>query len=727
LYSPETKNAVNGGAPAIEAIMRSAQLYADHAFHNSGISARVEVITKEHSVLRRTDVATLLSDVVGAIDEKTFAQTKKPSAEIWSAISAIRDEQQASIVALLTDIDNGNHGQASVIPQPPRLDASSLTHATLAIAITSRTATTALLAHELGHLLGGMHDRFTQPKLPDHFDPKYDYVRGYVPTDGSFTTIMGYDHNDRPYVPAYSAADRTLNGKALGIPFGQPNAADAARFFRLSTRIVANYRGPNTPRWSPVDLQLAVDPPVGGTVTPSALPPYPEGTIVSVSAMPRDNGSGLYKFSHWTLDGANTGTTPTTLVRMDRPHSLIAHFVAGAGQFTFKVDQPPVDANLSIKLTPPGPVYAPGTNVTATLIGPAAKEMISQWLIDGQPAGNSDLIRLHATGNHDISIRIRSARTFLTFLHQESNFLIDINTTRSFSVRVFDQANTQSPNQWIVFSHTGPAGCKLESPVRVQSDAQGHASIVLHTGVVDGNIQITAKLENSDALEAVLNFTIPKIWIDTVSPADRGIFPETPPIALGVIVRELGRPMKGIPIKFSIPDVPFVEGELTLFETETDEHGVAQTAFKHNVNGTGPVGGDSFALHAEVRLPGGTQIIKFPTYYLVTKRMLAFIGEADRTIRIGKISPKMSIIVQDFLEKGGMVTGEGVKIYLSLSNGGTGISLEANTAITDSRGETLVNLQPATCNLQPATGTGVATLIAATEHAKNATFTIHVI
>ena len=407
LYSTGTKNAIQGGAQAIDTIMAHAQHQTNEVFHNSGIYARVEITTQELPILLHDSVDPMLNDVVGPPvrdNAGVHIGRNNPRQAAWDAVTAARDKAQASVVALLTNLGSSGSGVASAIPEPPRFDKSDLRYATFAIQIISSNPGYTF-AHELGHLLGGKHD-YADVQFSGG-DPKYDYVRGYKFSNKTHVgiTMMCYENASKGefYVPAYSAADRKWDGHRLGIPVGQIDAADTAHFFRLSTQVVANYRGSGTPRWNPVQLELAVSPPFGGTLTPSALGPYPQGSSVRISPTPRAS----HQFSHWVLDGKNAGADPTIMVKMDHTHALTAHFVAGQGSYILEVTPPPVSSGLKILLHPPGGAYAPGTDVTVQLEGTDSGLKLEYWLLDENPIGQIRYVHIHMDRNHSIKVKLK--------------------------------------------------------------------------------------------------------------------------------------------------------------------------------------------------------------------------------------------------------------------------------------------------------------------------------
>lgn len=721
LYPPATKKAIIGGAKAIEAIMASAQLYANQGFHNSGILARVEITVQEHPVLIHAEVEALLEDVVG---NRNAGVKTKPRLEAWNAVSAARDNAQASVVALLTDIGTtGTIGIASAMPRPPRLDASDLSRATFAMTLSSEFSATQVLVHELGHLLGAWHDR-TQGPAPSG-SPMYDHVRGYVPADRSFVTIMGYARKDMHYVPAFSASDRQYNGKSLGIPFGQPDAADAASFLRGSVHVVARYRGEKGPPWTPVDLQFDVKPPLGGTVTLSSLPPYPKGTIVNAKAISRADKQGKYQFSHWALDGKNVGSAPMVLVHMDEGHTLTAEFIAADGQFTLTVEQPPIESGLQIELNPPGPVFSSKARVSATLIDSdtsrsnsmrriIGNRLIDHWLIDGKlAAGDRATLSLVVNANHKISVKTWSEKYFLEHVASHDSSIIEGNSTQKVTVLVVDRAGKPISNQHVSFSLIAPTGCKIVGDARVTTDEAGRASIMIHTGQVEGAIRLTATLESSQLSPLLFKWNLPRFLIAAITPQDVYVFPDNQPIPLEVQVREFGRPAKDISIAVDIDEAP--EGIVLSHErAKTDERGFLKAVLNHTSKSF-----DSFEVRFKLQSEVTPVAVKFNIGFLQKRIIDVPRKQLKQVISVGHL-PEVSLQVMNV--KSGSdkeLEPSNAEVYLQLSSGTTGLYLKHDRFTPDIQG--LVSPIFGT-----PTGIGVATLTAHVDHAAPLIITIRV-
>jgi hypothetical protein len=98
--------------------------------------------------------------------------------------------------------------------------------------------------HELGHNLGCQHDRANASSIPI-----YPYSYGYQDPDRVFRTVMAYDcvYPGCPRIPYFSNPDLTYLGRPVGIPEGDPKAADNARTINSTRAAMAAYRASVTP------------------------------------------------------------------------------------------------------------------------------------------------------------------------------------------------------------------------------------------------------------------------------------------------------------------------------------------------------------------------------------------------------------------------------------------------------------------------------------------------
>jgi hypothetical protein len=392
----------------------SAQALVNKAFSVSKIDAKVEYLTPVLIPEITTD------DLYVAI--KQLQTTKNQDTPMYMALDKARDNAKADIVALLfqdsSPSQDGVVGMGTTIPEPASYDASDLTKACFACQMGDPVA----MAHELGHLLGGKHDRVTMP-WDASLKPEYDYARGYISENDTFITIMGYEgaiNNVNGHaipllqIPAFSSADSIWQGEKLGIPEGLADAADNATYFRQTIPVIASYRGDGTRVWGDIPLTVAAEPTLGGYINVDMLGPYIKGSSITVSAVPRVG----YHFVHWTLDGRDTVTLPTLHLLMDEPHTLVAHFADTDVRYQLSFASEPV-SNVVFTASPEGP-YLPGTHVTLTAsVTVDAKEepfRFIGWIVDDegltdplsiitQPFNNqSQPLKLKVEKNHTVKV-----------------------------------------------------------------------------------------------------------------------------------------------------------------------------------------------------------------------------------------------------------------------------------------------------------------------------------
>ncbi|WP_157768612.1 InlB B-repeat-containing protein [Burkholderia ambifaria] len=303
IYPPQLLHGQDGkgtlSANAVKAKVLTAKAVVDSAFRNSGINAEISIAdVLPCEALKKRSVSNLL-------DEARLTGGKP--GPVYRAISLMREQHHADIVAILA-LEGGlganfvTAGEAILIPEPPSLSHSDLHYATFSVNYFSEIFHYAF-AHEFGHLLGGKHDRITQP-LGGGENHGFDYARGFVAEDYSFVTLMGYqkEHDGKAYeyIPAYSASDRQWQGKKMGTPAHEQAPADCAALFRWSTQTVANYRRkPDETPHGMIQLRISVEPQLGGFVTPSLAGPYAPGTPVTLTATPRTG----HAFVRWLVEG----------------------------------------------------------------------------------------------------------------------------------------------------------------------------------------------------------------------------------------------------------------------------------------------------------------------------------------------------------------------------------------------------------------------------------------
>jgi len=139
---------------------------------------------------------------------------------------------------------------------------------------------------------------------------------------------------------------------------------------------------------------LTISTPAGGTTNPApGIHEYPEGTSVSVEAIPDVD----YEFDYWTLDGIQSVDNPITVI-MDADHVLTAFF---------KLYVPPqyiliisAEAGGTTNPAPGEYSYAEGTSVTVAAL-PNTGYYFVYWLLDGVQYSSTPITVL-MDGNHTL-------------------------------------------------------------------------------------------------------------------------------------------------------------------------------------------------------------------------------------------------------------------------------------------------------------------------------------
>ncbi|WP_048961477.1 hypothetical protein [Enterobacter bugandensis] len=425
LYPQKTLDETGGQTP-FEAKMLLGASLASEAFANSRINARVEMAFQQENDLKGTDKD---QGVIGYVDQ--VGQSPALAKRIEDALSTHKADLAVLVVG---ESPNGIFGYTPVIPEPPTTTGLTLKSRMFAVALKWKPYMAQpgemdligdrnTLTHELGHALGAKHDRFTQPDYEKDagLDPKYDYVRGYVPDDHTFTTVMGYPGKtwDAVRLNYFSGPELEYHGRALGTPVGQPYAADAASFLRLSTQVVAKYKGAADPHPNLYPLTLKSDPDLAGVLQVDAPGPYLKDSVVNVKATPR---AGSFVFKGWMLDGKPVGgDEPTVPVKMDQSHTLSALFDTGQARhaITVRASDPGM---MSVNIYPKPDVdgkYADGTTVSVDTLNesgnPDKDWALLGWLVDGRYAGNGPELFLRVDGNHDVTALVGKRQHQLTW------------------------------------------------------------------------------------------------------------------------------------------------------------------------------------------------------------------------------------------------------------------------------------------------------------------------
>lgn len=175
---------------------------------------------------------------VGALQH--LKQLRDPGDGVLDYVHALRTRRHADLTMLI--VQNTAGGGAAETWENVTLD-----FADLAFGVANRTSAFAHLAfvHEVGHLLGGHHDRAGGG---DIFLKPYRYNHGFRPAGSDFVTVMARLLGNNEWRElVFSNPDLALSGTVLGVPSNAPLAADNRRAITNVGGVVSALR--LTPVW----------------------------------------------------------------------------------------------------------------------------------------------------------------------------------------------------------------------------------------------------------------------------------------------------------------------------------------------------------------------------------------------------------------------------------------------------------------------------------------------
>ena len=217
----------------------------------------------------------------------------------------------------------------------------------------------------------------------------------------------------------------------------------------------------------PTQYTLTLSTTTGGTTNPSpGTYPYNQGTTVTVTA----TASSGYRFNHWTLDGANTGSTNPISVLMNANHTLQAVFTL-IPTYTLTIQS---GAGGNTNPSPGIYPYYEGATVQVTA-SPSSGYYFNHWVLDGTEYTTNP-----------ISVLMNASRTLTAYFSvipppPPETYKVNVNTTIGGSTNptpgIYEHESgttitvTATPQPEMFFDHWELDGAiRTENPITITMD-----------------------------------------------------------------------------------------------------------------------------------------------------------------------------------------------------------------------------------------------------------------
>ena len=231
VYTPAAREAA-GGADEIEAVIDLMVAEANEAYAASGLQQRLALVGRSEVPYEETGDSSV-----------DLARLANPSDGHMDEAHALRGRVGADLVHLIVDTDRADAGGVARLGGP--------------FALSVHLGGGAVFAHELGHNMGLLHDRYVQRGGRSH--PAYGYVNPAGAAAGAarssrWRTLMAYNarcadvHALCPWLLRFSNPRQSFDGAPLGVPFtdgkasGLSGPADAAAVLETTGPAVARWR-----------------------------------------------------------------------------------------------------------------------------------------------------------------------------------------------------------------------------------------------------------------------------------------------------------------------------------------------------------------------------------------------------------------------------------------------------------------------------------------------------
>lgn len=224
VYTDQARSGA-GGQNAIDTIIDVAITQANQVYANSLIGMRINLVYRGRvTYVESNNASTDISRLRGTSDG------------FMDAVHCMRDRVGADMVAMLVNSFNACGIGYLMTSVGPAFAANAFT------VTDTGCVSNFTFAHELGHNMGCAHDRANAGSAA------FPYAYGYRTPDNVYRTVMAYAPGQR--IAYFSNPNVTFAGYVLGIPAGQPTAADNAQCINNTASTTAAYR----PKRVPIDF-----------------------------------------------------------------------------------------------------------------------------------------------------------------------------------------------------------------------------------------------------------------------------------------------------------------------------------------------------------------------------------------------------------------------------------------------------------------------------------------
>jgi hypothetical protein len=250
VYTPNARTGA-GGTTAIENTITMAVDWTNTTYANSGVLHQLNLV--HMAEVTYTDSGSLSTD---------RNRLQNPSDGFMDEVHGWRNTNLADVVTLI--VEDPGCGIAYIMnPVSPTFESFAFNVTKRSCAVSNYS-----FGHEIGHIMSARHDWFVDPTNNGPFT----FNHGYVHPGDQWRTVMAYsnDCGGCTRLGYWSNPGVLYNSDPMGIPEGQPFAADNHLTLNTTAFTVANFRqsmGGGTP--TPIPTNTPTPTPTATTVPPT--------------------------------------------------------------------------------------------------------------------------------------------------------------------------------------------------------------------------------------------------------------------------------------------------------------------------------------------------------------------------------------------------------------------------------------------------------------------------